>query len=50
MTPSGVAADGYLDVSELPPALHGLLSYDADGDRRISAAEYLGALRQVIFT
>jgi len=39
--------DGYLDSNELPPALYGLLNYDANGDGRISAAEYLGALRQV---
>ena len=39
--------DGYLDAQELPPALYGLLNYDANGDGRISAAEYLGALRQV---
>jgi len=41
------AGDGYLDSHELPPALYGLLNYDANGDGRISAAEYLGALRQV---
>ena len=41
------AGDGYLDSNELPPALYGLLNYDANGDGRISAAEYLGALRQV---
>jgi hypothetical protein len=41
------AGDGYLDAQELPPALYGLLNYDANGDGRISAAEYLGALRQV---
>lgn len=42
-----IAGDGYLDANELPPALYGLLNYDANGDGRISAAEYLGALRQV---
>eukprot|EP00960_Hanusia_phi_P031523 749337-Hanusia_phi.AAC.5 len=39
--------DGHLDAHELPPALYGLLNYDTNGDGRISAAEYLGALRQV---
>ncbi|KAJ1490440.1 thioredoxin-like protein [Baffinella frigidus] len=39
--------DGHLDINELPPALYGLLNYDANNDGRISAAEYLGALRQV---
>lgn len=42
-----LSGDGHLDAAELPPALYGLLNYDADGDGRVSAAEYLGALRQV---
>lgn len=39
------AGDGFLDVSEIPPTLYHLMSYDTNGDRRLSAAEYLGGIK-----
>ena len=36
--PVFTAGDGHLDVHELPPALYGLLNYDANNDGRKSPA------------